>query len=104
MQLNGLSASLPATSTAAGIVWPVPGYRPENAPPDLLRAFALRMASHGEWISSAMMCCDRRYALQQLASAHCTGDDTLRAMAMALFRDFENPAWALSSPCMTELS
>lgn len=88
MQFKDLSASPPAV--AAGFLWPAADWRPETAPPDLLRAFALRMASHGEWISSAMMRCDHRYALRQLACAHCTDDDTLRAMAMALFRDFEN--------------
>lgn len=88
MPFKDLSVSLPAA--AAGFLWPVPGCRLDSAPPDLLRAFVLRMASHGEWISSAMMCCDHRYALRQLACAHCTDDDTLRAMAMALFRDFEN--------------
>ena len=88
MQFKDLSASPPAA--AAGFLWPAPGCRPENAPPHPMRDFALRMASHGEWISSAMMRCDHRYALRQLACAHCTDDDTLRAMAMALFRDFEN--------------
>jgi len=88
MQFKDLQASRAAAT--AGFLWPAPGCCPESAPHDLLRAFALRMASHGEWISSAMMQCDRRYALRQLASAHCTGDDTLRAMAMALFRDFES--------------
>ena len=88
MQFKDLSVSLPAA--AAGFLWPAPSRGPESAPPDLLRAFVQRMAGHGEWISSAMMCCDHRYALRQLACAHCTDDDTLRAMAMALFRDFEN--------------
>jgi hypothetical protein len=35
------------------------------------------------------MMCDRRYALQQLKDAHNLADDTLRLMAVQLFRHFE---------------
>ncbi|HMN91788.1 MAG TPA: hypothetical protein PKC60_01030 [Hydrogenophaga sp.] len=58
-------------------------------PPELLQAFALRMASHGMCVSQMLMACDRRYALQQLADAHNLADDTLRLMAVQLFRHFE---------------
>ncbi|MES2978924.1 MAG: hypothetical protein V4731_10910 [Pseudomonadota bacterium] len=96
MQFKELSAGLPAA--AAGVLRPASGYPADPAPSELLRVFTRRMASHGEWTSSAMMRCDRRYALRQLAAAHCTDDDTLRSMAMALFREFDNPApWHLRS-------
>lgn len=58
-------------------------------PPELLEAFTLRMAGHGMCISRALMMCDRRYALQQLKDAHNLADDTLRLMAVQLFRHFE---------------
>lgn len=58
-------------------------------PSELLESFSLRMASHGMCVSRALMLCDRRYALQQLAHAHNMADDTLRRMAVQLFRHFE---------------
>ncbi len=58
-------------------------------PPELLEDFTLRMAGHGMCVSRALMMCDRRYALQQLKDAHNLADDTLRAMAVQLFRHFE---------------
>ncbi|MEZ5644171.1 MAG: hypothetical protein R3E94_18525 [Burkholderiaceae bacterium] len=59
-------------------------------PPDLLQAFTLRMASHGMSVSRALMNEDRRYALLQLADAHNLADETLRLMAVELFRHFES--------------
>ena len=59
-------------------------------PAELLEAFSLRMASHGMSVSRAMMACDRRYALQQLSDAHNLADETLRLMAVQLFRHFES--------------
>lgn len=58
-------------------------------PPELLQGFTLRMARHGMSVSRALMMCDRRYALQQLKDAHNLADDTLRLMAVQLFRHFE---------------
>lgn len=58
----------------------------------LVHAFVRRMADHGIWISSVMMQCDRRYALGQLTTAHCSDDDGLREMAMTLFLDLESGA------------
>lgn len=58
-------------------------------PPELLEAFTLRMSRHGMCVSRALMMCDRRYALQQLKDAHSLADDTLRLMAVQLFRHFE---------------
>lgn len=55
----------------------------------LVQAFVRRMAVHGIWISSVMMQYDRRYALGQLATAHCSDDDALREMAMTLFLGLE---------------
>lgn len=59
-------------------------------PPELLEAFTLRMASHGMCVSRALMMCDRRYALQQLKDAHNLADDSLRLLAVQLFRHFES--------------
>lgn len=58
-------------------------------PGDLLEAFCLRMAGQGMCVSRALMQHDRRYGLEQLAHAHNMADDTLRAMAVQLFRHFE---------------
>ena len=58
-------------------------------PNDLLEAFCLRMSSQGMCVSGALMQHDRRYGLEQLAHAHNMADDTLRAMAVQLFRHFE---------------
>lgn len=59
-------------------------------PPELLEAFTLRMSGHGMCVSRVLMLCDRRYALQQLKDAHNLADDTLRLMAVQLFRHFES--------------
>ncbi len=64
---------------------PYRSYWPEG----LLEAFSLRMAAHGFCVSSSMMMGDKRYALEQLDTAHCLADDGLRDLAMALFRHFE---------------
>lgn len=66
-------------------------------PPELLEAFSLRMAGHGMCVSRALMVCDRRYALQQLSDAHNLGDDTLRLMAVQLFRHFESSQSGIGS-------
>lgn len=58
-------------------------------PAELLEHFCLRMSSQGMCVSRALMICDRRYALEQLAHAHNMADDTLRMMAVQLFRHFE---------------
>lgn len=59
-------------------------------PPELLEAFTLRMAGHGMCVSRVLMMCDRRYALQQLKDAHNLADDSLRLLAVQLFRHFES--------------
>ena len=64
----------------------------------LVQAFVRRMADHGVWISSALMLCDRRYALGQLTTAHCSDDDGLRDMAMTLFLDLESEVTAGRAP------
>jgi len=58
-------------------------------PAELLERFCLRMSSQGMCVSRALMICDRRYALEQLSHAHNMADDTLRLMAVQLFRHFE---------------
>ncbi|MGQ3195967.1 MAG: hypothetical protein ACT6UH_15275 [Hydrogenophaga sp.] len=58
-------------------------------PAELLEHFCLRMSSQGMCVSRALMICDRRYALEQLAHAHNMADDMLRMMAVQLFRHFE---------------
>lgn len=58
-------------------------------PAELLEPFCLRMSCQGMCVSRALMVCDRRYALEQLAHAHNMADDTLRMMAVQLFRHFE---------------
>jgi hypothetical protein len=62
---------------------------PSYWPADLLQAFTLQMAAHGFSVSSAMMLCDRRYAIDQLAQAHAMSDERLRELALSLFRHFE---------------
>ena len=58
-------------------------------PSELLERFCLRMSSQGMCVSRALMLCDRHYALLQLAHAHNMADDSLRLMAVQLFRHFE---------------
>ncbi|WP_439519130.1 hypothetical protein [Hydrogenophaga sp.] len=62
----------------------------EPWPDELLERFCLRMSSQGMCVSRALMLCDRRYALEQLSHGHNMADDTLRAMAVELFRHFLN--------------
>ena len=50
---------------------------------------ASRGRQQGMCVSRALMMCDRRYALEQLSHAHNMADDTLRLMAVQLFRHFE---------------
>lgn len=70
---------------------PVPPVCPYAAAPSVLvQTFVRRMADRGVWISSVMMQYDRRYALGQLSTAHCSDDDGLREMAMTLFLDLES--------------
>ncbi len=56
---------------------------------ELLDAFCLRMSSHGMCVSRVLMQHDSRYGLEQLSHAHNMADDTLRVMAVALFRHYE---------------
>ncbi len=67
-------------------------------PADLLEAFCLRMSSQGMCVSQALMQNDRRYGLEQLAHAHNMADDTLRVMAVQLFRHFEAHQSGISDP------
>ncbi|MGE0099227.1 MAG: hypothetical protein AB7S86_12850 [Hydrogenophaga sp.] len=60
----------------------------EPWPDALLERFCLRMSSQGMCVSRALMACDRRYALEQISHGHNMADDTLRAMAVELFRHF----------------
>lgn len=60
----------------------------EPWPDALLENFCLRMSSQGMCVSRALMICDRRYALEQISHAHNMADDTLRVMAVELFRHF----------------
>ncbi|MDO8904625.1 hypothetical protein [Hydrogenophaga sp.] len=67
-------------------------------PADLLKAFCLRMSSQGMCVSQVLMQNDRRYGLEQLSHAHNMADDTLRAMAVQLFRHFEAYQSGISDP------
>lgn len=55
-------------------------------PDELLDAFCLRMSSLGMCVSRSLMRHDHRYGLEQLSYAHNMADDTLRTMAVQLFR------------------
>lgn len=67
-------------------------------PRDLLEAFCLRMSSQGMCVSRALMQHDRRYGLEQLSHAHNMADETLRVMAVQLFRHFESRQSGISGP------
>ena len=54
-----------------------------------LQDFAERMAMYGMSVSCVRLRNDSAYTLRQLATAHATDDETLREMAMTLFRQFE---------------
>ncbi len=60
-------------------------------PTGLLGTFTLLMAGQGRSVSAAMMLGDREYAMWQLARAHATSDDALRAVAVRLFQYFDDP-------------
>lgn len=61
-------------------------------PSDLLNSFTLLMAADGHGVSTALMLRDRDYALEQLAHAHTSVDDGLRALAVRMFSFFDRPA------------
>ncbi|MBW0168968.1 MAG: hypothetical protein ACT6SF_18170 [Hydrogenophaga sp.] len=78
----------PSKDTSSPALWS--GRETSGAwPAELLEHFCLRMSSQGMCVSRALMICDRRYALEQLSHAHNMADDTLRLMAVQLFRHFE---------------
>jgi hypothetical protein len=82
----------PATGSAlarATHEQPPASHEPKVWPDELLEAFCLRMSSRGMCVSRALMQHDRRYGLEQLSHAHNMADDTLRMMAVQLFRQFE---------------
>jgi len=54
-----------------------------------LQDFVERMAMNGMGVSCVRLRNDSAYTLHQLATAHATSDETLRLMAMTLFRQFE---------------
>ena len=85
-------STVPTQQTSATASSPAGRRTPDASqlwPHDLLEAFCLRMSSQGMCVSRALMMCDRRYALQQLVHAHSLADDTLRLMAVQLFRRYE---------------
>ncbi len=85
-------STVPTRQTSATTYLPVSLRAPEAPqlwPHDLLEAFCLRMSSQGMCVSRALMQHDRRYGLEQLTHAHNMADDTLRVMAVQLFRHFE---------------
>jgi len=63
----------------------------QYCPTQLLSTFTLLMAGHGRCVSAAMMLGDREYAMWQLARAHTTSDEHLRAVAVRLFTYFDDP-------------
>jgi len=54
-----------------------------------LEDFAGQMALNGMSVSCVRLRNDSAYTLRQLAAAHASNDETLRQMAMTLFRQFE---------------
>ena len=84
-----METSAKPSSTALTTASPWHGAVPAESWPDaLLENFCLRMSSHGMCVSRALMICDRRYALEQISHGHNMADETLRAMAVELFRHF----------------
>lgn len=72
----------------------VPVWRPADNqghywPCDLLRAFTLQMATHGQCVNADMMLGDAHYALEKLSLAHSSGDERLRNLAVQLFGFFD---------------
>ena len=58
-------------------------------PTSLLTPFLERMAERGWRVNTALMWCDRAYALEQLMFAQQDGDRELRWLATRLFRHHE---------------
>jgi hypothetical protein len=88
MQLQNLPSSLGALQPG------IPASTPTSDSHDIwakehLQDFAERMAMHGMAVSCVRLRNDSAYTLRQLATAHATDDETLREMAMTLFRQFE---------------
>jgi hypothetical protein len=66
-------------------------------PTELLGTFTLLMAGHGRCVSADMMLGDREYAMWQLARAHSSSDDQLRAVSVRLFSYFDDPrGWGMA--------
>lgn len=58
----------------------------------LLERFGALMGSQGEPTQPQRMRYDRRYALERLARAHCSGDPMLRRLALLLFELYQDEA------------
>lgn len=72
----------------------VPVWRPADNqghywPCDLLRAFTMQMATHGQCVNADMMMGDAHYAMEKLSQAHSSGDERLRDLAVQLFGFFD---------------
>lgn len=97
MHLQSFLANLRNSQTAGQGWTPKPATR-DIWPSDYLRDFAERMAMNGMAVSGVRLRNDPVYTLNQLAMAHATDDETLRDMAMSLFRQFEGKQSGISCP------
>lgn len=75
----------------------VPLWRPADNqghywPCELLHAFTLLMAAHGQCVNVDMMLGDLTYAQDKLNLAHSSGDEELRELAVQLFGFFDRAA------------
>lgn len=89
----GPASAPPATHLRADASW-VPHLVPALVPAGeidatLLRRLAAAMAAQGAPVQVQRMRYDRRYALERLALAHCSPDDTTRRLALRLFDAYQ---------------
>jgi hypothetical protein len=80
----------------------VPLWRPADNqghywPCELLHAFTLLMAAHGQCVNTDMMLGDAHYAHEKLSLAHSSGDESLRDLAVQLFAFFEGQGAATAA-------
>jgi hypothetical protein len=80
------AAPLDAADDVQGLESP-----PRYCPTTLLASFALLMAGHGRCVNTDMMLGDREYAMWQLACARAADDAELDAIAVRLFKYFDDP-------------
>ena len=79
---------MPVPEGLAQLFSAIPAATPADIEMGALLRFRSQMAQHGQSVQVARMCFDRLYAYERIATAHATGADALRRLALELFQTY----------------